>query len=68
MALGLQAEARVGSIGTVHCQNRAHAQNEQMHELDHHLLVFLKKPLSMAHQQPSIYEKEFLTLIMVVEH
>jgi hypothetical protein len=34
---------------------------------DHHPLAFLSKPLSSAHLQLSIYEKEFLTLIMAVE-
>jgi hypothetical protein len=35
---------------------------------DHHPLAFLSKPLSTANQQLSIYEKEFLALIMAVEH
>jgi hypothetical protein len=34
---------------------------------DQHPLAFLSKPLSVAHQQLSIYEKEFLALIMAVE-
>lgn len=34
---------------------------------DHHPLAFLSKPLSTAHQQLSIYEKEFLALLMAVE-
>lgn len=34
---------------------------------DHHPLAFLSKPLSTQHQQLSIYEKEFLALIMAVE-
>jgi hypothetical protein len=34
---------------------------------DHHPLAFLSKPLSPMHQQLSIYEKEFLALIMAVE-
>lgn len=34
---------------------------------DQHPLAFLSKPLSTAHQQLSIYEKEFLALIMAVE-
>lgn len=34
---------------------------------DHHPLAFLSKPLSAQHQEMSIYEKEFLALIMAVE-
>jgi hypothetical protein len=34
---------------------------------DHHPLAFLSKPLSASHQQLSIYEKEFLALLMAVE-
>jgi hypothetical protein len=34
---------------------------------DQHPLAFLRKPLSIQHQQLSIYEKEFLALIMAVE-
>ncbi|KAK1607032.1 hypothetical protein QYE76_030705 [Lolium multiflorum] len=34
---------------------------------DHHPLAFLSKPLSVSHQQLSIYEKEFLALLMAVE-
>jgi hypothetical protein len=34
---------------------------------EQHPLAFLSKPLSTAHQQLSIYEKEFLALLMAVE-
>lgn len=34
---------------------------------DNHPLAFLSKPLSATHQQLSIYEKEFLALLMAVE-
>ncbi|KAM0887617.1 hypothetical protein ACQ4PT_028880 [Festuca glaucescens] len=34
---------------------------------DQHPLAFLSKPLSQSHQHLSIYEKEFLALIMAVE-
>jgi hypothetical protein len=34
---------------------------------DQHPLAFLSKPLTKQHQQLSIYEKEFLALIMAVE-
>lgn len=34
---------------------------------DNHPLAFLSKPLSVDHLQLSIYEKEFLALLMVVE-
>ncbi|KAK1613947.1 hypothetical protein QYE76_019464 [Lolium multiflorum] len=34
---------------------------------ENHPLVFLSKPLSQTHQQLSIYEKEFLALLMAVE-
>jgi hypothetical protein len=34
---------------------------------DQHPLAFLSKPLSSSHQQLSIYEKEFLALLMAVE-
>jgi hypothetical protein len=34
---------------------------------EQHPLAFLSKPLSAAHQQLSIYEKEFLALIMAIE-
>ncbi|KAK1693348.1 hypothetical protein QYE76_010045 [Lolium multiflorum] len=34
---------------------------------DQHPLAFLSKPLSSTHQQLSIYEKEFLALLMAVE-
>lgn len=34
---------------------------------EHHPLAFLSKPLSVQHQQLSIYEKEFLALILAVE-
>jgi hypothetical protein len=34
---------------------------------DHHPLAFLSKPLSATHQQLSIYEKEFLALVMAVD-
>jgi hypothetical protein len=34
---------------------------------DQHPLAFLSKPLSIQHRQLSIYEKEFLALIMAVE-
>jgi hypothetical protein len=34
---------------------------------DHHPLAFLSKPLSKTHVHLSIYEKEFLALIMAVE-
>jgi hypothetical protein len=35
---------------------------------DHHPLAFLSKPLSKTHVHLSIYEKEFLALIMAVQH
>jgi hypothetical protein len=35
---------------------------------DEHPIAFLSKPLSEAHQQLSIYEKEFLALLMAVDH
>jgi hypothetical protein len=34
---------------------------------DHHPLAFLSTPLSTTHVHLSIYEKEFLALIMAVE-
>jgi hypothetical protein len=34
---------------------------------DDHPLAFLSKPLSVQHQQLSIYEKEFLALLMAVD-
>lgn len=34
---------------------------------DEHPIAFLSKPLSVAHQKLSIYEKEFLALLMAVE-
>ncbi|KAK1669332.1 hypothetical protein QYE76_057491 [Lolium multiflorum] len=34
---------------------------------DQHPLAFLSKPLSSTHQQLSIYEKEFLVLLMAIE-
>jgi hypothetical protein len=34
---------------------------------EHHPIAFLSKPLSASHQQLSIYDKEFLALLMAVE-
>jgi hypothetical protein len=35
---------------------------------EQHPLAFLSKPLSAAHKQLPVYDKEFLALLMVVEH